>query len=67
MVLNLNILEGLLMPKVSKKLALKIIAKLPIPKEQKDEIRKGVLQQLDEVSNMSSDALQTRLNQLKEP
>lgn len=65
--LNLNILEGLLMPKVSKKLALKIIAKLPIPKDQKEEIRKGVLQSLDEVSNMDSNALQTRLNQLKEP
>jgi hypothetical protein len=55
------------MPKISKKLALKIIAKLPIPKEQKEEIRKGVLQQLDDVSNMDSNALQQRLNELNEP
>lgn len=55
------------MAKVSKKLALKIIAKLPIPKEQKEEIRKGVLQQLDDVSKMDSNALQQRLNELQEP
>jgi|WetSurMetagenome_2_1015567.scaffolds.fasta_scaffold39828_3 hypothetical protein len=65
--LNLNILEGLQMPKVSKKLALKIIAKLPLPKEQKDEIRKGVLQELDAVSKMDSKALQQRLNELEQP
>jgi hypothetical protein len=53
------------MSKVSKKLALKIIAKLPIPKEQKDEIRKGVLQQLEPISKMNSEELQTHLEAIK--
>lgn len=54
------------MTKVSKKLALKIIAKLPIPKEQKEEIRKGVLQQLEPISKMNSEELQNHLNKIKE-
>jgi hypothetical protein len=54
------------MSKVSKKLALKIIAKLPIPKEQKEEIRKGVLQELEPISKMDSEALQNHFEGLKE-
>ena len=54
------------MQKISKKLALKIIAKLPIPKEQKDEIRKGVLQQLEPISKMNPDELQEHFETLKE-
>jgi hypothetical protein len=54
------------MLKISKKLALKIIAKLPIPKEQKEEIRKGVLQELEPISKMNSEELQEHFEALKE-
>jgi hypothetical protein len=50
------------MTTISKKLALKIIAKLPIPKEQKEEIKKGVLQQLEPISKMTRIELQTYMD-----
>jgi hypothetical protein len=40
-----------------KKLALKIINKLPIPKAQKDDVRKGVLEQLEQIENIKSQSL----------
>jgi hypothetical protein len=51
------------MGKISKKIALKLINKLPIPDAQKDEVKKGVLKELDEIKNMNSKALQQRLKE----
>lgn len=51
------------MVKISKKLALKIINKMPISKEQKDEVKKGVLQELELIETMDKEALQQRLNE----
>lgn len=48
---------------ISKKLALRIIAKLPITKEQKEEIKKGVLQELDMIKDMDSKGLQKYLQE----
>jgi hypothetical protein len=49
------------MTKVSKKLALMMINKLPLSKEEKAEIKKGVLKELELVKNMDSKQLQNRL------
>lgn len=49
------------MVKISKKIALKAINKLPIPKEQKEEIKEGVLKELDNIKNMSAKELQAYL------
>jgi hypothetical protein len=48
---------------ISKKLALKLINKLPVSKEQKEEIKKGVLQELELVKKMDSNELQQRLKE----
>ena len=67
MVFHQNIQGRLLkMPKINKKIALKLIAKLPITKEQKDEIRKGVLQELEPLSKMNSEELQAYLDKLNQ-
>lgn len=64
MVLNLNILEGLIMGKISKKIALKLIKKLPIPDEEKEEVKKGVLKELDNIKNMNTKELQQHLKEV---
>lgn len=48
---------------INKKLALKLINKLPVSKEEKEEIKKGVLQEIELIKNMDSNALQQRLKE----
>lgn len=50
---------------LSKKLALKAINKLPLTKEQKEEIKKGVLKELDSLKNCNHQELQDKLQEIK--
>lgn len=51
---------------ISKKIALKLINKLPISKEQKEEIKEGVLKEINTIKNFNSKALQTYLQERKD-
>lgn len=48
---------------LSKKIALKLIKTLPISKEEKEEVKKGVLTKLDNIKNMNVKELQARLKE----
>lgn len=53
-----------MMGKISKKIALKLIKKLPIPDEEKEEVKKGVLKELDNIKNMNTKELQQHLKEV---
>lgn len=54
--------------KINQRLALKLIKKLPISKEQKEEVKKGVLSELDRLKELSESELKEELkpSQLEE-
>lgn len=63
MVERKNILGGLML---NKKLALKIINKLPLTKEQKEKVRQGVLEELNSLKNFNHKELQNKLQEIKD-